>query len=368
VIVYTGREAACSNCGTVTTFADDATGLPQHVACLGLMTRPQHQAPAGPRPAQPATLPEHLEATAARALLRIQDTAQQCEGDLEKIMKKSIPMVMDLFDEVRTFGRLPIIHHPPVPEVFNRVKGKSSPHQVWLAKHRWPDRDHPIEPRGPVTPLDAPGSYLNAFKCWLPIQALRHDTSGAWSKQMAGVYRITPPAWNVPDLPNPIGDREEEGDIWVTSATLNLLMRCCGRWVVKDEQWDLCDEPVIHEAWTAKGSEDLLTGLRAVLAYLRSQAIQHQDTLTLEVVKNMYSKFYATIGDSPDNRRMRRPEWSAIIQAQAAANLWYRAYEFRKAGLQLVKVTATDEIHVAGDWRSVFTEGHELTQMKIKEH
>lgn len=364
MIVYTGREAACVRCGVNTTFTNQDTQEPQHPMCLGLL------APAvpEPRPSAAATLPAHLEPLAAMAALRIQQTAERFEGDLTKILKQSIPMVMDLLDDTRATGRLPFIHHPPVPEVFSRTKGKGSSSQVWLGKHHWPDREHTITPTGDVTKLDTNASYLNSLICHVPIQALRHDTSGTWSKNMAGVYRITPPRWDIPDLPNPLGDREEEGDLWVTSATLKLIMQCAGVIPLRKDEWlDLCEPPVIHEAWTAQATEDMFRGLRAILAYLRSQAILNKDTLTLEVVKNMYSKFYATMGDSADNRRLRRPEWSAIIQAQAAANLWRRAYEFRKRGLQLIAVKACDEIHLVGDWRSVFTEGRELTQMKIKE-
>lgn len=365
MIVYAGREADCTLCGTMTTFMNQETGKPQHVMCLG--HRPA--APTGPRPSSAATLPKELEPLAAAAAQRIQEAAERFEGDLAKIFKQSIPMVMDLFDDTRATGRLPVIHHPPIPDVFTRIKGKGSSSQIWLGKHHWPDREHTITPTGEVTALDTNASYLNSLICHVPIQALRHDTSGAWSKNMAGVYRITPPAWTVPDLPNPLGDREEEGDLWVTSATLKLIMQCAGVIALRKDEWlELCEPPVIHEAWTAQATEDMFRGLRAILAYLRSQAIIHRDTLTLEVVKNMYSKFYATIGDSPDNRRVRRPDWSAIIQAQAGANLWRRAYEFRKRGLQLTAVKACDEIHLVGDWRSVFSEGRELTQMKIKEH
>ncbi|MFF0630746.1 hypothetical protein [Streptomyces sp. NPDC004296] len=32
----------------------------------------------------------------------------------------------------------------------------------------------------------------------------------------------------------------------------------------------------------------------------------------------------------------------------------------------VLKARGTDELHVSGDWRQVFTEGRGLTQMKIK--
>lgn len=353
-VVYTGKAAACVVCGDNTTFADSSTGQPRHVGPFC-----QTVTPAGtpaPRPAGGTVLPDNLQAAANTVRARIEQLAEATGGDLDRILKKSIPIVMDLFEEVRTSGRIQIIHHPPYPEILHKPSARA-PHQVWLARPKW---TNPEPPRGPVEQLDVPGAYLNAFITHLPVKALRHDTSGKFDPRQTGVYLITPPAWQIGDLPSPLGNREEPGPVWVTGPTLRQLQRC-------HVKYQLCGPTTIHESWTAEASEDLLRGLRAVLVHLRTTARQNGDQLLSLMVKNMYSKFYASIGESKDNHRMRRPEWSAIIQGQAHANLWERAYKARQAKVQLIRVANTDEIHLVGDWRLLWTEGNELTQMKIKE-
>jgi hypothetical protein len=97
--------------------------------------------------------------------------------------------------------------------------------------------------------------------------------------------------------------------------------------------------------------------------------------VTIEYVKAMYAKFTSTLGESSANLEIRRPEWMHIIRSQAFANLWYKAYKAHQAGLTLVRLRGTDELHVTGGgWRripgqggGVFEEGRLLTQMKLKD-
>jgi hypothetical protein len=346
---YTGERAACVRCGDPTVFRDTTNGEPRHV---GNFCAPP---PAGPRPAATPRLDEPLTVLAGELRSRIEAIADQLGGDLDRILKKSVPLVMDLFEHLRTSGRYPLVHHPPYPPVLAKQRGGT--HQIWLARPKWTNNE---PAKGPVDRLDVPGAYLAAFTTWLPVQALQHDTSGSYDPRKSGVYLITPPAWEIGDLPNPLGNREEPGPLWVADPTLRNLLRA-------HVKYQLCDSPIIHEAWTAPATEDMLTGLKKILAYLRSLAIAEKDQLLALVVKNMYSKFYATIGESNQNHRLKRPEWSFIIQAQAHWNLWERAYRARQAGLQVVHVGGTDELHLVGDWRLVWTEGNELPQMKIKE-
>jgi hypothetical protein len=298
--------------------------------------------------------PAHLLPLAEELRARVHRIAEELGGDVDKILKKSIPLCMDLFEHLRTSGRYPLVHHPPYPDILRGMKGT---HQIWLARPKW---TNPEPPRGPVERLDVPGAYLNAFTTWLPVQALTHDTSGTFDRRRSGVYLITPPAWEIGDLPNPLGARDEAGPLWVTDPTLRNLLRA-------HTQYQLCGEVKIHEAWTAPATEDMLTGLKKILTWLRWSAREEHDQLLTLVIKNMYSKFYATIGESKSNHRLQRPEWSFIAQAQGHWNLWERAYKARQAGLQVVHVGGTDELHLVGDWRLVWTEGNELPQMKIKE-
>ncbi|MFI0875120.1 acyltransferase [Streptomyces parvus] len=88
--------------------------------------------------------------------------------------------------------------------------------------------------------------------------------------------------------------------------------------------------------------------------------------VVIEYVKSMYSKFVSTVGESTANRDIRRPDWMHIIRSQAFANLWLKAYKAHSAGLTVVEMSGTDELHVAGDWRQVFPEGRDLAQVKAK--
>ena len=99
----------------------------------------------------------------------------------------------------------------------------------------------------------------------------------------------------------------------------------------------------------------------------RAHAIEADDTVTVEYIKAMYSKFTSTIGESSVNRDIRRPDWMHIIRSQAFANLWYKSHRAHSNGLTVVRVRGTDELHVAGDWRTVFTEGRLTTQRKQKD-
>jgi hypothetical protein len=155
-----------------------------------------------------------------------------------------------------------------------------------------------------------------------------------------------------------LGDRRKSGELWITEPTLRLLHRCA-----RD---GLCDAPVIRESWTSGSTENLLEKLRRTLAEVRREAIERGDEVTTEYLKAAYSKFISTMGESTYNREIRRPDWMHILRSQAFANLWLKARKAHQAGLKVVEVTGTDELHVAGDWRQVFTEGRDLSEMKPK--
>ncbi len=70
------------------------------------------------------------------------------------------------------------------------------------------------------------------------------------------------------------------------------------------------------------------------------------------------------MGETTSNRDLRRPDW---MHSQAFANLWSKAYKAYDEGLILVKVCGADELHLQGEWRRVFHEGRDLTQVKLKD-
>ncbi|MFJ8769782.1 helix-turn-helix domain-containing protein [Streptomyces clavifer] len=391
-----GDPGPCIRCGVETTY-QSTDGRPLHSGALcqpagpasppaAPATEAAHSAPAAPAPAAatrtpvsptPAPVPSRPERrarSAARAqadttLLiarAVQEEAERAGGDeeaaLKALIKRAIPDVMHLFNETRATARYDYTAYPALPDILKKPS-KKDPDQIWEARPRFHHPDYSLRAPGDikVTALDVNAAYLSALKCWLPIGKLEHSTgTDGVDPKRSGVHLITPAEWAHPHLPDPIGDRDEPGALWVTNSTLRLLQRLSG------PKYALTEAPVIHESWTSGATENFLDALRKLLSAARDEAIENNDTLTLEYVKAMYSKFISTMGESIHNREMVRPDWMHIIHSQAYANLWGKAYKAHQAGLDVVAMMGTDELHLTGDWRQVFPEGRGVSQMKIK--
>ncbi|WP_051856975.1 DnaB-like helicase C-terminal domain-containing protein [Streptomyces sp. NRRL S-1868] len=300
---------------------------------------------------------------------------------VERLKKTAIPDVMDLLELSRAGGRYDFRNYPDLPDLF-RKKGRQEADDIWEARPRWtapPQILDPLADRATaVTALDINGAYLSALKAHLPIGQLEHhlgpDEGGPpHDPKRSGVHLVTPPAWTHPDLPNPIGDREEPGPLWITESTLRLLQR------LSAPKTGLCERPLIHESWTSGSTEQLLETLRRALVQVRTRALTSgsaEGEVAYEYVKAMYSKFVSTMGESNYNRDLYRQDWMHIIRSQAFANLWRKAWAAHEAGLTVVRMMGTDELHLAGDWRTaravgkdtlLFPEGREVTEVKPKQ-
>lgn len=383
-----GDPGPCIRCGVETTY-QSTDGRPLHSGALcrpagpAAMASPASAPPAAPAPApapvSPAPVPmaarpERRARSAARAQEEttslisraVHEELERAAGDmdaaLKALIKRAIPDVMHLFNETRATARYDYTAYPALPDILKKPS-KKDPDQIWEARPRFHHPDYSLRAPGDikVTALDVNAAYLSALKCWLPIGKLEHSTGldGVEPKR-SGVHLITPAPWEHPHLPDPIGDRDEPGALWVTNATLRLLQRLSG------PKYALVEAPVVHESWTSGATENFLDALRKTLTAARETAITEDDTLTLEYIKAMYSKFISTMGESIHNREMVRPDWMHIIHSQAYANLWGKAYKAHQAGLDIISMTGTDELHVTGDWRQVFPEGRGVSQMKIK--
>lgn len=286
------------------------------------------------------------------------------QGDVETasaaLLKRAIPDAMRLLDETRKGARYDVIAHPWIPDILRKQTARGAD-QIWEARPKW--TRHELPPgRHEVTALDINGAYLSALKTHLPLGQLEHSTGFAHDRRRAGVHLITPPAWEHDAvLPNPVGQRDEPGPLWVTEPTLRLLLRLSG------PKHGLCEPPEIHESYTSGATENLLEKFRIALKDARDTALADGDELTLEYVKAMYSKFVSTMGESNYNRELYRPDWMHIIRSQAFANLWMKALKAHDAGLPVVRAMGTDELHVIGDWRRVFPEGRSVTEVKVKD-
>ncbi|OEV11044.1 helix-turn-helix transcriptional regulator [Streptomyces nanshensis] len=294
------------------------------------------------------------------------------EAAIAELEYEAIPDAMHLLETSRDGGRYDFTYHAAVlPDIFTKKPGREG-NDIWEARPKWSAPEH-VLPHGEskVTALDINGAYLSALKAHLPIGTLEHhlgpaEGGPAYDKRRSGVHLITPPDWHHDALPNPLGNREEPGQLWVTESTLRLLHRC-----TRD---GLSEEPLIHESWTSGESENLLETLRKWFATARKTALENGDEVTEAYVKAMYSKFVSTMGHSNYNRHLYRQDWVHILRSQAFGNLWGKAYKAHQAGLTVVGMLGTDELHVIGDWRAAtvndrpaFVEGRDVAQVKIKD-
>ncbi|MEU0598178.1 helix-turn-helix domain-containing protein [Streptomyces sp. NPDC006393] len=314
--------------------------------------------PAGRR-AQPAASadPDLIGQAVTRALT---EHAGDVEAAGAALVKRAIPDAMALLDHTRKGGRYDVVAHPWLPDVLRKPTARGAD-QIWEARPKW---TRPELPPGTheVTALDVNGAYLSALKTHLPIGQLEHSTGDHHDRRRAGVHLITPPDWPHDEvLPNPIGNRDEPGPLWVTEPTLRLLLRLSG------PKYGLCDPPEIHESWTSGATENLLEKFRVALKDARDRAISESDEVMLAYVKAMYSKFVSTLGESNYNREIYRTDWMHLIRSQAFVNLWWKAHRCYDEGLMVVRAMGTDELHVIGDWRGVFPEGRGVTEVKVKD-
>ncbi|MEU3795766.1 helix-turn-helix domain-containing protein [Streptomyces fructofermentans] len=313
--------------------------------------------PVGRRMQAASDTPDRIGAAVAAALT---DHAGDVDAATAALVKRAIPDAMALLDDTRKGGRYDVVAHPWLPDILRKQSARGAD-QVWEARPKW---SRPELPAGvhEITALDINGAYLSALKTHLPLGQLEHTTGNVHDRRRAGLHLITPPAWEHDAvLPNPLGNRDEPGPLWVTEPTLRLLLRLAG------SKYGLCDPPEIHESWTSGSTEGLLEKFRIALKDARDRAITEDDTVTLEYVKAMYSKFVSTLGESNYNRELYRTDWMHIIRAQAFANLWWKAHRAYDEGLLVVRAMGTDELHVTGDWRAVFPEGRGVTEVKVKD-
>ncbi|WP_262009266.1 helix-turn-helix transcriptional regulator [Streptomyces sp. FIT100] len=294
----------------------------------------------------------------------VQGALAEHRGDVDAataaLLKRAIPDAMRLLDETRKGARYDLIAHPWIPDILKKQTARGAD-QIWEARPKW--TRHELPPgRHEVTALDINGAYLSALKTHLPLGQLEHSTGLAHDRRRSGVHLITPPEWeHEAVLPNPIGQRDEPGPLWVTEPTLRLLLRLSG------PKHQLCAPPQIHESYTSGATENLLEKFRIALKDARDTAVEQGDTVTLQYVKAMYSKFVSTMGESNYNRELYRPDWMHLIRSQAFANLWLKALKAHDEGLAVVRAMGTDELHVIGDWRRVFAEGRGVTEVKVKD-
>lgn len=363
--------AAPAVTGTSANAVVPAASVPAAPVVVEETATPAPAPAAEPAPAEPAAAKRRAPGYASETLTdmitgRVQRALTEQNGDIEAaqadLIKTAIPDVMALFKKSRVGGRYAHSEFPPTDEILHK-KSQKEADEIWEGRPKW--RSESVRARVKsgeeieVARLDMNAAYLSAFKTWLPIGKLVEEETDQHDPKKSGVYLITPPEWNHADLPNPMGARKEPGPVWVPDSMVRTLLDCAS--------WDLSAPPVIHRALLSGGTEILLEKLRRSLTSVRRKSIEESDEITTEYVKVMYSRFVSTIGESSKNAELRRPDWMHIIRTKAFTNLWRKAYKAHEAGLTVVQISGTDELHVIGDWRTVFPEGRDLNQVKAKE-
>lgn len=305
---------------------------------------------------------------------RVEQALVVHQGDVKvataALVAGAIPDAMKILDQCRADARYDYTAHPSVPTPLQRP-GRKQADMIWEGRPRF---TNPRTPAGtPVDILDMNGAYLSALtRTHLPIGKLVQDPAGTpFDRRRTGIYLIEPIAWKHESMPNPLGDgREEKGPVWISGATMRLLMRASS-----PQLGELCRPPVILQSWTSGASENLLTKFGRQLAEARRQALADDDSVTVEYVKALYSKFVSTAGDSRANAALFRPEWVHEIRSQAYANLWYKAQKAAKAGMLIHRMMGTDELHLSGNWRWLRVDatgklalpvGRDLSEVKVK--
>lgn len=323
--------------------------------------------PSSVRPAVPAR--KRLPKVVGRYAVdeRVEQALREAAGDIDAardlLIGSAVDDAMTLLDACRAGAVYDYTAHPSLPAPLQRA-GRKKSDMIWEGRPHWRNPETPAGTR--IDVLDTNAAYLASLRrTHLPIGKLVQDTDpSVYNPRRAGIYLIDPPQWNPPNVPNPLGNgRTENGPVWVTTPTLRLLHRAYGPDI----------RVPILDSWTSGASENLLTKFGDTLSGYRAQALQDDDSLTLEYVKSMYSKFVSTAGDSAANHDIRRPEWVHAMRSQAFANLWLRGARAATCGLLVHAIVGTDELHVAGDWRSAtykgapaFREGRGLPEIKHK--
>ncbi|MFD0077379.1 hypothetical protein ACFVIY_33620 [Streptomyces sp. NPDC127166] len=122
---------------------------------------------------------------------------------------------------------------PDRPTAETHPKSQKGADEIWEGRPKWRNAALVAAARKgeefEVTALDMNAAYLSALKAWLPIGQLREDTSGVHDPKKAGVHLITPVGWDHMDLSNPLGNRMEPGELWVSESTLRLLLDCAAQ-------------------------------------------------------------------------------------------------------------------------------------------
>lgn len=213
-------------------------------------------------------------------------------------------------------------------------------------------------PEGAVQ-LDKNAYYLCAANsALLPADGLAHTEARPDPRAHVGLWLIRIPDNPEKRLPHPLGlARQISAGTWrwVASPTLDLLA-------------DLGVRVEIGDSWTCPRDRcrRLLSPWYERLRAARAGALTYNDHDALAVqqaVKDTYSRGIGCLDRS--SRRWHRPDWRAIIYAQARANFYRALLKAGRADDRWPAQTRTDAVLYVGDPPGSFRLGGGLGEWKV---
>lgn len=134
----------------------------------------------------------------------------------------------------------------------------------------------------------------------------------------AGWWQIETPAWNMPELPHPVGPDAKPGTVrWVTTATLDLVAELA--------EAGLIAMPDIMESWTSPAR----VVLQPFSDLLESVYQETRNSLVREAVKDVANAGVGMLGNSKGS--CFRRDWLHAVNGTKRANIWRAAYRIGNA-------------------------------------
>ncbi|MFE9812923.1 type II toxin-antitoxin system prevent-host-death family antitoxin [Streptomyces sp. NPDC005548] len=190
--------------------------------------------------------------------------------------------------------------------------------------------------------IDRNGSFPSACSAvpLAPNKLLHTGPLDVFDKSQAGIYQITVPHWDYPDMPHPLGrlaDRpDEHGRVWVTTPHIKMLERL-------HRDGHLTDPLVVHDSWTGKANESLFKPFYQATKDARAELIEAGG----EPYKNYKTRLSIALRLLwPKRAESRspfwRPDWRMSVVAEASVRHWFSAFKAVQQGHTLIALRNVD--------------------------
>lgn len=240
-----------------------------------------------------------------------------------------ITTATDLIMQARDEGRLKPKWRIPLPD---GIELTDAAHQ-WGSIPRWDTIT------GPYTSYDVNGSFLSGYKTRMCVQGIPTEPyKGEWDAKMAGVVKLTTPAWEHAFLGHPLGEHAVPGAAqWWANRSVEMVMDLAADGMI--ERPEILEMRLIHGP--KQDSENLLEKFRKQMIAARAV---YQD-IELQYIKEMYSKWLSSAVYGRYNI-FQRPDIAHAVRAESFLRLWLNGYEAHKAGVEVIGMGNTDELVV----------------------